>query len=174
MLPFEGGRLTKGWQIGGIASARSGSPFTVIDGFDQVGLNNAAGGQGPDERPNLVAGRSNNPVLRNVNQWYDSSAFALQPAGFLGDLGRNTLVGPRYVEIDTSLVKDTAIGEGKMLELRAEAFNLFNHANFGLPNQTLYTAVSASGAGVANPTAGQITNTVGTSRELQFALKFKF
>jgi len=43
-----------------------------------------------------------------------------------------------------------------------------------LPNQTLYTAVSASGAGVANPTAGQITNTVGTSRELQFALKFKF
>jgi hypothetical protein len=174
MLPFEGGRLTKGWQIGGIASARSGSPFTVIDGFDQVGLNNAAGGQGPDERPNLVAGHSNNPVLRNVNQWYDSSAFALQTAGFLGDLGRNTLVGPRYVEIDTSLVKDTSIGEGKMLELRAEAFNLFNHANFGLPNQTLYTAVSASGAGVVNPTAGQITNTVGTSRELQFAVKFKF
>jgi hypothetical protein len=71
-------------------------------------------------------------------------------------------------------VKDTSIGEGKMLELRAEAFNLFNHANFGLPNQTLYTAVSASGAGVVNPTAGQITNTVGTSRELQFAVKFKF
>lgn len=152
----------------------AGSPFTVIDGFDQVGLNNAAGGQGPDERPTLVPGHSNNPILRNVNQWYDSSAFALQTAGFLGDLGRNTLVGPRYVEIDTSLVKDTSIGEGKMLELRAEAFNLFNHPNFGLPNQTLYTAVSATGAGVVNPTAGQITNTIGSSRELQFALKFKF
>jgi len=166
--------LTKGWQIGGLLSARSGSPFTVVDGFDQVGLNNPAGGQGPDERPDLVSGRSNNPVLRSVKQWYDSSAFALQTAGFLGDLGRNTVVGPRFVDMDTSLVKDTSIGEGKILELRAEAFNLFNHPNFGLPNQTLYTAVSASGAGVANPTAGQITNTVGTSRELQFALKFKF
>ena len=77
------------------------------------------------------------------------------------------------MEIDTSLAKDTSIGEGKMLELRAEAFNLFNHPNLGLPNQTLYTAVSATGAGVVNPTAGQITNTIGSSRELQFALKFE-
>jgi hypothetical protein len=174
LLPFRGNALVEGWQLGVIATARSGTPFTVVDGFDQAGLNNPAGDLGGGERPDLVSGRSNRPILGTVNQWYDPSAFSLQGAGLLGNLGRNTLIGPRFVEFDVSLAKTTRIKENKSLEFRVEAFNLFNHPNFGLPNQILFTGIDQNGNGIPNPTAGQITNTIGTSRQLQLALKFSF
>jgi hypothetical protein len=59
-------------------------------------------------------------------------------------------------------------------EFRVEAFNIFNHPNFGLPGQNLFSGIDQNGNGIPNPTAGQITTTVGTARELQFALKFRF
>jgi hypothetical protein len=141
--------------------AHSGSPFSVQDGIDQVGLNDPAGQ--PGERPNLVPGRSSNPIVGKVDEWYDPTAFALQAPGFIGNLGRNTLVGPKFVDIDLSLAKTTKISERTSIEFRAEAFNVFNHPNFGLPGQILTSGL-----------AGVITNTVGTQRELQFALKFLF
>jgi outer membrane receptor protein involved in Fe transport len=173
-LPSAGNVLTKGWQVSGIVTARSGNPFTVIDGFDQVDLGDAAGDEGGAERPNLVAGMSGNPVTGNPNSWYNAGSFALQPAGTIGNLSRNTLVAPKYVDIDASLAKNTRIWERTNLEIQVEGFNLFNHPNFGLPNQTLYTGVAANGSGIPNPLAGQIVNTVGTSREVQLALKFEF
>jgi len=172
MLPFQGNALVRGWQVSGIVSARSGTPFGLQIPFDQVGLNDPAGQ--PAERPNLVPGRSNNPILHNVNQWYDPTAFSLQPSGELGDLGRNTLVGPRFVSFDLGLAKNTRIGETMNVELRFEAFNILNHPNFGLPNQSIFSGVGPGNVGIVNPTAGQITTTVGTSRQLQVALKFSF
>ena len=171
-LPFRGNRLIEGWQISGITTARSGSPFSVQDGFDRVGFNNPAGQ--PGERPDLVPGRNGNPILGRVNQWYDPSTFALQGAGFLGNLGRNTLVGPKFVDLDLSLAKATRIKERMSVEFRVEAFNSLNHPNFGLPGQLLFSGIDQSGKGIPDPTAGQITSTAGTARELQFALKFKF
>ena len=171
-VPFHGNRIVDGWQVNVISSARSGSPFSVQDGFDQVGFNNPAGQ--PGERPNLVSGKSSNPILGQVSQWYDPSAFALQGAGFLGNLGRNTLVGPKFVNFDLSLVKNTKFRETMNVEFRAEVFNIFNHPNFGLPGRTLYSGIDPNGNGIPNPTAGQITNTVGTSRQVQFAVKFSF
>ena len=119
-------------------------------------------------------GSSNNPIIGTVNKWYDPSAFALQPAGTLGNLGRNTLTGPRLVDLDFSLVKSTRLGEKVNAEFRVETFNLFNHPNFGLPNPILFSGVAPNGSGIPNPGAGQITSTLGTSRQLQFALKVQF
>jgi hypothetical protein len=91
---------------------------------------------------------------------YDPSAFALQGAG---NLGRNTLIGPRFLELDMALAKTTRVRENMSLEFRTEAFNLFNHPNFGLPDPFLFTGV-----------AGRITSTVSSARQLQFACKVRF
>ena len=171
-VPLHGNRIIEGWQLSTIAMAHSGNPFSVQDGFDRVGLNDAAGT--PGERPNLVPGRSNNPILGRVNQWYDPSAFALQGAGFIGNLGRNTLIGPKFVDFDMAVGKTTRVKENISLEFRVEAFNLFNHPSFGIPEQYLYTGVDQNGNGIPNSTAGQITNTVSSARQLQFAFKVLF
>jgi hypothetical protein len=172
LLPFRGNRFVEGWQFSSIATARSGSPFSVQDGFDRVGFNDPAGA--PGERPDLAPGRSNNPIVGSVNQWFDPSAFVLQPAGFLGNLGRNTLTGPAFVDFDLALDKMIRITETVRVEFRAEAFNIFNHPNFGLPVATLFSGIDQNGNGIPNPAAGQILGTVGTARELQFALKLRF
>lgn len=83
-------------------------------------------------------------------------------------------MAPKHVDIDASLAKNTRIGERTNLELQVEGLNRFNHPNFRPPNQTLYTGVAADGSGIPNPLAGQIVNTLGTSREVQLALKFEF
>jgi len=124
-------------------------------------LNDPAGQ--PGERPNLASGFSDNPVIGKVNEWFNPHAFELQPFGTLGDLRRNTLVGPKFVDVDLSLSKVTRIKENMNIEFRAEAFNIFNHPNFALPVSTL-----------TSPLVGQILGTVGTARQLQLALKFNF
>jgi hypothetical protein len=140
LLPFHGNRFVEGWQFSSIATARSGSPFSVQDGFDRVGFNDPAGA--PGERPDLAPGRSNNPIVGSVNKWFDPSAFVLQPAGFLGNLGRNTLIGPKFVDFDLALDKMIRITETVRVEFRAEAFNIFNHPNFGLPVATLFSVLT--------------------------------
>ena len=162
-LPFRGNALVEGWRFGGILTARSGSPFSIQDGFDDANLNDPAGG--PGERPDVVPGVSTVPAGgRNVHGlWFNPAAFTLQPFGTLGDLGRNTLVGPKFVNLDFSLSKVTRIRENMNIEFRAEAFNILNHPNFGTPVPIL-TA----------PTFGEILGTVGTARQLQLALKFNF
>jgi len=160
-LPFHGNPFVEGWRFGGVMTARSGSPFSIQDGIDQANLNDPAGQ--PGERPNLASGFSDNPVIGKVNEWFNPHAFELQPFGTLGDLRRNTLVGPKFVDVDLSLSKVTRIKENMNIEFRAEAFNIFNHPNFALPVSTL-----------TSPLVGQILGTVGTARQLQLALKFNF
>ena len=78
------------------------------------------------------------------------------------------MIGPKLVNVDLALLKDTSISEGLRTQFRAEVFNVANHPNFALPAAGIFTA---SGR---NPTAGQITQTVTTSRQIQFGLKFVF
>ena len=68
----------------------------------------------------------------------------------------------------------TKITERMNVEFRLEGFNLLNHPNFGLPNGILFSGIDGSGNGIVNPAAGQITDTVGHHRQLQFAVKFTF
>jgi hypothetical protein len=105
--------------------------------------------------------------LRSPNGWFDPNAFVVPPHGTLGNLGRNILDGPGLSEVDLSLFKDTKLSERLDLQFRAEAFNLFNTANFNTPNLIAFTSATAP----PSTTAGVITSTTTTSRQIQLALK---
>ncbi|HVV43980.1 MAG TPA: hypothetical protein VHC72_02215, partial [Bryobacteraceae bacterium] len=171
MLPLHGNQLLEGWQLSGIFSATSGFPFTAYTGFDQTGL---LGGGTP--RPNLNAGCVN-PIIGQPGAWYNPACFSLQAPGTLGNLGRDSLVGPDLFDLDFAVMKDTAIrkiSDQFHVQFRAEAFNLMNHPNFGLPNQNVFTQTTA-GNGKINPQAGKITTTIpNNQREIQFAVKVVF
>ena len=166
-LSGAAGKVLGGWELSGILRFASGSSFTPILGFDRARKIERSGGGG--QRPDLATGASNNPVLGTPDQWFDPTAFSLPEAGFFGNLGRSTIIGPGFANFDLSLVKNTAIGEGKNLQFRAEAFNLTNHPNFQVPESN---EVFDSAGPVLS--AGRITNTKTTSRQLQFGLKFIF
>jgi len=77
-------------------------------------------------------------------------------------------------EVDLALAKNIQIRENMRIEFRAETFNIFNHPNFGLPGQLLFSGINSNGNGIPNLTAGQITNSISTARQMQFALRFRF
>ena len=154
-----------GWTINGIGTFNSGLPFTAVlaTNTSRNHDTNAA------IRPNLNPGASNSPVLGHVNHWYDASVFTAPPPGEYGNLGRNTIIGPGIADLDLSLEKSFSIREPARMTFRAEFFNIINHANFGLPNSTALTATGAPSA-----TAGLITSTTTSSRQIQFALRITF
>jgi hypothetical protein len=108
-----------------------------------------------------------------VNEWFNTACFSAPPNGELGNLGRNTLIGPGFWDLDLAVMKNTRIGEKLSVQFRVEAFNIFNHPDFDLPNPNLFTLAPTGGA-IPNPVAGQITDTVNAPRQIQFALKFLF
>ena len=107
--------------------------------------------------------------MGNAKNWYDPCAFSLPIAGTYGDLRRNTLIGPGITDLDLALEKNFPLHERLNATFRAEAFNIINHTNYGLPNTTALVA-----GGAANPAAGNITATVTSARQLQFALRLNF
>jgi carboxypeptidase family protein/TonB-dependent receptor-like protein len=158
--------LAQGWQFSGIFTARTGVPFSPVLGFDRARALPRSGGAG--QRPNLAPGASLNPVLGGPTQYFDPFAFELPDAGFLGDVPRNTIIGPGFSSWDASIVKNFHAGGARRLQVRVEIFNLLNRTNFGLPASTVFDAAGR----VAN--AGEITNTVGTARQMQLGFKFEF
>ncbi|HXQ27021.1 MAG TPA: carboxypeptidase regulatory-like domain-containing protein [Candidatus Acidoferrales bacterium] len=179
LLPFHGNRLIEGWQVSGIFTAQTGSPFTVTDGFDQAGVNSNAA----TPRPNVVPGC--NPYIgkRELNiaaglvepLWFNTNCFAIETAGTLGNLGRNTLVGPRFINMDFALLKNTKITERLQAQFRAEFFNIANRTDFLPPLGGLFTGSNTTGGGNVNPNAPFLGETLpNTQREIQFALKLLF
>ena len=174
---FTGHQLIEGWQLSGIATIHSGSPFSAEDGFDQAGVGTAFFG----DRPNLKPGRTvDNITTGTLNQWFDPTAFVLPPVGELGNMGRNNLIGPGFWNLDFSVIKDTSITETFKLQFRAEFFNLPNHANWGLPNASVFQQTPPPGVaacpstGCINPAAGTITTLASPMRQIQFGLKLLF
>ena len=157
-------KLIGGWQWNGILTAQSGFPFTP-----QVGTNISGTGDtfNPDV-PNRNPAFSGPVILGKPGQYYDPNAFLLPTPGTFGDAGRGTFVGPGLFTLDTSLFKKFSLNERWSLRFQAEAFNILNHANFAIPNRVVF-----SGNNI-NPSAGVITSTSTTSRQLQFALKLLF
>jgi hypothetical protein len=157
--------LFDGWQINGILTLASGTPFTVYDT-----TNVSQQGSHPEvtgffsSRPDAIADPDSGP--RTVEQWVSASAFRrLNPiteGGKFGNAGRNTARGPGVSNVDLSLLKDFAISETTRLQFRAECFNLMNHANFSLPIPDL-----------ASPSFGRILE-AGPARLIQFGLKLIF
>jgi hypothetical protein len=173
-LPFGKGRkfgngysgaadkFISGWAVGGILNLRSGFPFTLTVGFDRAnnGIDNVQ-----TQRPNLAPGRSfESAITGDPNQYVDPTAFVLQPSGFYGNLGRNTLQGPNLRTFDFSILKKTRINERITAEFRGEFFNLFNITNFSPPNATNRVVFTDS--------LGQLTSTSVSARQIQFGLKF--
>jgi len=171
-LPFGHRKPTGGWQFNGIATLLSGFPFTP-----QVGANRSEDGdtRNPD-RPSINPAFTGPVVLGSPNQWFNPNAFTLPAFGTYGNLGRATLTGPGLTTLDLSLIKTTAISEKASLQFRAELFNLLNHANFGPPNAIVFTngTTTASTTPAISPTAGLITATATTSRQIQLGLKLIF
>ena len=171
-IPYSGNgflarQALRGWRFSSLTTVSSGEAFTAANGFDRSGaLIQIFGLQ---ERPNLAPGASNNPILGSPDKWFDPTAFELQPAGRLGNLGRNTLQGPNLITEDLAVLKDFSIGEHRKLEFRWELFNILNRANFDGPNFTVFL-----NATTRNPNAGLITGTRTSSRQMQLGLKFIF
>jgi hypothetical protein len=159
--------LGEGWQWNAIATLASGNPFSVVVGFDRARARFQAGTS--PQRPDLAAGRSNNPVLGGPDRYFDPDAFALPAAGFYGNLGRNTLIGPGLAMLDLSLKKRFRLGERADLQFRTEVFNALNRPNFAIPSQrTVFSSTGPVGS------AGRITSTLTSARQLQFGLKLVF
>jgi hypothetical protein len=171
-LPFGRGKtgwqekLEHGWTLSGIASVQSGFPFTPQLGFNPTNNGDSRNPIRPSWNPNFTG-----PViLGGPNQYYNPNAFVLPAAGTYGNAGRDILTGPGLTELDLSATKSTRLSERFNLQFRAEFFNILNHANFGTPNPVVFSSASTTPA----PTAGVITSTASTSRQIQFGLKLLF
>jgi hypothetical protein len=158
-----GHTLAAGWTVNSIVTLQSGFPFTPQLSYNPSNTGDTRNPVRPFVNPFFTG-----PViLGNPNQWFNPAAF-LAPSnnsGFYGNLGRDTLIGPGLATWDLSFLKDTPLREGLNLQFRAELFNLLDRANFNTPNAIVFTPTGAS------PTAGVITSTSTTSRQIQFGLK---
>jgi hypothetical protein len=160
--------LIGGWQWNGILSAQSGFPFTPLIGFNNTGSGDGATVDIPNLNPNFKG----KVILGTVDHWFDPRAFTVPTAGTFGNAGRSSLRGPGLFNVDTSLFKRIPIRERLNLQFRAEAFNVFNHANFAYPNGIVFQGNSSNYS--YSDSAGQITATATPSRQIQLALKLLF
>jgi hypothetical protein len=170
-------KIVKGWQLSGATDAQTGQPFSVTyTASTKVVLNGVT-----TTYPGVVSGRANRvagvalyPSTKNKAQWFNPAAFTAPtnaagiPGGAYGTSGYDMLRGPHFQNWDMSLQKNTKWMERYNIQLRADAFNLANHPNFGTPN-----------AAISNTsTVGTITSTAGTpsyeARTMEFAAKFTF
>jgi hypothetical protein len=200
-LPFKGNQFKEGWQLSFIEQSQSGNPVTLLAGnAGAIGANIPAANANsltglatlrPDINGQVVISPTAAPTGIGV-QWFPnvvcdprpggscpSGATVVLPVQFIngktiyhfGSMGRNVLIGPSFHNTDLSLIKRTKLSERQMIEFRWEVFDVFNHANFGQPGRT---------AQVGSTSFGVITNTrfptgdSGSSRQMQFALKYKF
>jgi hypothetical protein len=174
-LPFGGSnRFIGGWAVSGIASVQSGFPFSPQLGYNPTGSGDSRNPVRPDVNPSFTG----NLYPHTVGEWFNPAAFSAPAAGTVGNLGRDTLRGPGLGELDVSAAKTTTIHERVRAEFRAEFFNVLNRANFTTPNAVVYssgpTPSAATAAPALSPTAGLVTATSTTSRQIQFGLKLQF
>lgn len=156
--------IVSGWSIASLAILRTGVASTV-----HIGTNTFGNGDFTNQRPNRVAGVSQYGKGSGPDNFLNPAAYSMPLAGTFGDLGRDTFYGPSYQQVDFSILKKTRLTETKNMEFRAEMFNLFNHPNFDEPDSTFGTG----GFGQVFNTLGR-TLGVGTSRQIQLALRFNF
>jgi hypothetical protein len=149
-------------QVAGIVSLQSGRPFTValLPENDNSNTGRSALGFGANDRPNLVG----DPTLANPGpgRWFNTAAFALPPFGSFGNAGRNIVEGPGYQNVNLAVLKRLRLTERVRLQLRAEAFNLFNRVNLDLPDNYF-----------GSPTFGSVLSAQ-PPRHIQFGVRATF
>jgi hypothetical protein len=157
-----------GWQWNGIVNAQGGFPMTPVIGFN----NSGTGDGGNPDVPNWNPDFKGKVILGTPDQWFNPEAFKVPIPGTFGNVSRGSLRGPGLVDVDTSLFKKIRISERFNLQLRAEAFNIFNHSNFSLVNPIVFDGNSSKYS--YSSSAGQIYQSATSSRQLQLALKLMF
>jgi hypothetical protein len=168
-------RLMQGWQFSGFVQAQSGAPFSIWYPEPEANTPAALAALGTGSgglyrlgfgRPSLAPGATLETLRQSgsdkTRAYFNTAALA-SPGGGFGNLGRNVLRGPRQMRFDMALSKETTLTERLKLELRWEAFNVFNNVNFALPSGDL-----------ADSEFNQITNTVGGPRTMQLGLRVRF
>jgi hypothetical protein len=180
-LPFQGSRLKAGWEMAAIVTLQSGNPMNFVTTnrtFNGAGtLRASVSGPVPvGFEPASNGNAASVGYLENPLVFYDQgNAF--------GNLRRNTLIGPGFSNVDLALAKNTRINERFRLQVRVDAFDALNHANFGQPVQTVPSTLTmgANGQVSGSPgTLGLITNTrfptgdSGSSRQLQVSMQLQF
>jgi hypothetical protein len=154
--------LISNWALSSILTVQSGFPFTP-----QLGYNPSNDGDSRNPvRPNVNPSFTGPVILGTPNEYFNPAAFSAPVTGTYGDAGRDSLTGPGLTSLDFSVARKFAIKERFALQFRAEFFNILNHANFNEPNPVIYTSATA-----LSPTAGVISSTTTTSRQIQFGLK---
>ena len=172
-LPFgehDGGlykrRIIKGWSVSEIATLQSGFPFTPQLGFNPTNNDDSRN----PIRPSLNPEFKGRVIEGGPKQYFNPAAYVVPADGTYGNAGRDSLVGPGLAELDASVKKLTPVTERTTLQFRAEFFNVLNHTNFGTPNEVVYSAAGTT----PSPTAGVVTSTSSTSRQIQFGVKLLF
>ncbi len=178
-------RAVGGWSLSTIANLQSGFPFSPQLGYNPTGSGDTRNPVRPDINPNFHG----KLYTRTVAQWFNPNAFSAPVStlsssgaitgGAVGNVGRDTLVGPGLAELDLALLKNTQLREGINLQFRSEFFNVLNHANFATPNAITYGSAPSLVSGAYTPpslssTAGVITATSTSSRQIQFGVKLVF
>ncbi len=159
-------KLVSHWQASAITTLQTGLPFSPQLGFNPTNDGNS---RNPG-RPSINPAFTGNVMLGDPNRYYDPNAFTMPLNGTYGNAGRNILEGPGLATVDLSLLKRIPIRERVAMQFRAEFFNILNHTNFNSPNPIVFTAAT----GGPSPTAGLITSTTTTSRQIQFGLKLQW
>jgi hypothetical protein len=163
------GQLASGWSLSSIVTLQSGFPLTP-----QLSYNSSNNGDTRNPvRPFVNPDFTGNVVLGKPGQWFNPAAFIAPPStsGFYGNAGRDSFIGPGLATWDFSVLKETRIHERWSLQFRLEIFNLLNRANFNTPNLIAFTPPTATNPTGVSGTAGAITSTSTTARQLQFGLK---
>jgi hypothetical protein len=162
-LPFSGNVWLENWQLHGILSFNSGRPFTVAlhPDIDQSNTGRSNLGFGNNDRPNVSGDASLPAGDRSPDLWFNAAAFSMPAFGSFGNAGRNILEGPGYKNFSLGVTRLIPLGDAR-LQLRLEAFNLFNTDNFDLPDAFL-----------GSPTFGRILS-AGSPRRVQFGVKALF
>ncbi len=147
-----------GWEISGIFTYQGGFPVTpLVSGDNSETLTYA-------DRPNVILGA---PIFlpgeKNPSQWFNPAAFVVAPLGQFGNAGKGIIRGPGLIDLDFALLKNFRFAERYNLQLRGEIFNAANHPNFAGPNSYINT-----------PSAGTISSTTTTSRQIQIGMKLTF
>ncbi|MBI4446298.1 MAG: TonB-dependent receptor [Acidobacteria bacterium] len=158
--------LTGGWQLSGITTLQTGSPFSIFTGTDRSLTGTSL------DRPDLVG--DPHAGSRSVGQWFNTKAFALNAIGKFGNSGRNILRSPAYYNFDVALSKTTPVWREHSLQFRAEFFNLFNRPHFSVPSNTMASPNFGALYVTSDVASGNVGLGSGGPRLIQLGLKYIF
>jgi hypothetical protein len=159
-----------GWTLSAIGTAQSGLPFNITVNRSNASVPGDYAISG-EERPNYVYGVPLTPAGGSTpNNWVNAAAFSVPSAGTFGNLGRNAFRAPGISQLDLALAKDVSFGEHMKVRFRADAFNVFNRAQYGAPNAIL----SQANFGEITTTISSYATGRGTPREFQLSAKVLF